>query len=65
MYFTDVVYFYICISSFLIHFLVISWWDYDIEFINKKGSSLDHIRKSITEFLITQVIDPKGEFYFR
>jgi uncharacterized membrane protein len=49
----------------LIHFLVISWWDYDIEFINKKGSSLDHIRESIAEFLITQVIDPKGEFHFR
>jgi hypothetical protein len=29
----------------LIHFLVISWQDYDIEFINKKGSSLEHIRE--------------------
>jgi hypothetical protein len=29
----------------LIHFLVISWQDYDVEFINKKGSSLEHIRE--------------------
>jgi hypothetical protein len=48
----------------LIHFLVISWQDYDVEFINKKGSILDHIRKKITEFLVTHVIDLKGEFQF-
>jgi hypothetical protein len=48
----------------LIHFLVISWQDYDIEFINKKGSSLEHIRERIAEFLITQVIDLKREFHF-
>jgi hypothetical protein len=29
----------------LIHFLLISWQDYDIEFINKNGSSLEHIRE--------------------
>jgi hypothetical protein len=44
----------------LIHFLVISWHDYDVEFINKKSSSLEHIKERIAEFLITQVIDPKG-----
>jgi hypothetical protein len=49
----------------LIHFLVISWQDYDVEFINKNGSSLEHIREKITEFLVMQVIDPKGEFYFK
>jgi hypothetical protein len=48
----------------LIHFLVISWQDYDVKFINKKGSNLEHIKEKIAEFLITQVIDPKGEFYF-
>jgi hypothetical protein len=32
--------------------------------INKKGSSLEHIRERIAEFLKTQVIDPKGEFHF-
>jgi hypothetical protein len=48
----------------LIHFLVISWQDYDVEFINKKGSSLEHIRERIAEFLVTQVIDTKGEFHF-
>jgi hypothetical protein len=48
----------------LIHFLVISWQDYDFEFINKNGSSLEHIRERIAEFLVTQVIDPKGEFHF-
>jgi hypothetical protein len=64
MYFTIIIYFYIYISSLLIHFLVISWQDYDVEFINKKGSSLEHIRERIAEFLITQVIDPKGKFHF-
>jgi hypothetical protein len=48
----------------LIHFLVISWQNYDVEFINKNGSSLEHIRERIAEFLVTQVIDPKGEFHF-
>jgi hypothetical protein len=48
----------------LIHFLVISWQDYDVEFINKKGSSLENIRERIAKFLVTQVIDPKGEFHF-
>jgi hypothetical protein len=48
----------------LIHFLVISWQDYDIEFINTNGSSLEHIRERIAKFLITQVINPKGEFHF-
>jgi hypothetical protein len=48
----------------LIHFLVISWQDYDVEFINKKCSSLEHIRERIAEFLVMQVIDPKGEFHF-
>jgi flagellar biosynthesis protein FliR len=48
----------------LIHFLVISWQDYYVEFINKNGSSLEHIRERIAEFLITQVIDLKGEFHF-
>jgi hypothetical protein len=48
----------------LIHFFVIAWQDYDVEFINKKDSSLEHIRDRIAEFLVTQVIDPKGEFHF-
>jgi hypothetical protein len=48
----------------LIHFLVISWQDYDVEFINKNGSSLEHFRDRIAEFLVTQVIDSKGEFHF-
>jgi hypothetical protein len=48
----------------LIHFHVISWQYYDIEFINKNDSSLEHIRERIAEFLVTQVIDPKGEFHF-
>jgi hypothetical protein len=48
----------------LINVLVISWQqDYDVEFINKKGSSLEHIRERIAEFLISQVINPKGEFH--
>jgi hypothetical protein len=48
----------------LIHFLVILWQDYDVDFINKNGFSLEHIRERIAEFLVTQVIDLKGEFHF-
>jgi Ulp1 family protease len=48
----------------LIHFLIISWQNYDVEFINKKGSSLEHIKERITESLVTQVIDSKREFHF-
>jgi hypothetical protein len=47
----------------LIHFLVISWQDYDTEFIKKNGCSLETSER-IAEFLVTQVIDPKGEFHF-
>jgi hypothetical protein len=35
----------------LIYFLVISWQDYDVEFINKNGYCLEHIRERIVEFL--------------
>jgi flagellar biosynthesis protein FliR len=49
----------------LIYFLVISWHDYAVEFINKNSSSLEYIRERIAEFLITQVIDSKGEFHFK
>jgi hypothetical protein len=48
----------------LIHLLVILWQDYDSEFVNKNGSSLEHIKERIAEFLIAQVINPKGEFHF-
>jgi hypothetical protein len=48
----------------LIHFPVISWQDYDVEFINKNGSSLEHTRERIAEFLVMQVTDLKGEFHF-
>jgi hypothetical protein len=62
MYFTIVVYFYICISSFVGTFSCYIVEDYDVKFINKKGSSLEHIRERISEFLVMQVIDPKEEF---
>jgi hypothetical protein len=65
MYFTIVIYFYTCISCFADTFLVISWQDYDVEYINKNGSSLEHTNERIAGFLVTQVIDPKGEFHFR
>jgi hypothetical protein len=48
----------------LIHFLIISCQDYDTEFINKNGSSLEHVSERIAEFLVMQIIDPKGEFHF-
>jgi hypothetical protein len=53
MYFTVVIYFYTCISSFA-----------DTFSCYKNGSSLEHIRERIAVFLITQAIDPKEEFYF-
>jgi hypothetical protein len=46
----------------LIHFLVISWQYCDVEFINKKGSSLENIREMIAEFLITQVLNQRENF---
>jgi hypothetical protein len=49
------------IFTYAFHLLLIH---YDVEFINKKSSNLENIRERIAEFLITQVIDPKGEFYF-
>jgi hypothetical protein len=48
----------------LIQFIVISWKEYGVEFINKNRSSLKHIKERIAEFLVPQVIDPKGEFHF-
>jgi hypothetical protein len=45
----------------LMHFLVISSQDYDVEFINKKGSSLEHIRErrggGISFFMNTKIKD--------
>jgi hypothetical protein len=64
MYFTIVFYFYTCISSFTDTFSCYIVKDYDVEFLNKNGSSLEHIKERIAEFLVMQVIDPKGEFHF-
>jgi hypothetical protein len=38
--------------------------DYQNTFINAVGSSVEHIRERLVAFIISQVISPKGEFYF-
>jgi hypothetical protein len=44
------------------HFIM--WRDYQNAFINVEDSSLEHIRKRLAAFIVSKVIDPKGEFYF-
>jgi hypothetical protein len=38
--------------------------DYKNAFINVQGSSLEHIRESLVEFIVSEVISRKGEFHF-
>jgi hypothetical protein len=44
------------------HFIV---EDYENAFINKAVSSLEHIRERLAVFIVSKVISPKKEFYFR
>jgi hypothetical protein len=37
--------------------------DYENAFRNVAGSSLEHIRERIVAFIISKVINPKGEFH--
>jgi hypothetical protein len=53
------------INLLLIHtsyFIV--WQDYKTAFRNATGSSLEHIRERLCMFIILEVINPKGEFYY-
>jgi hypothetical protein len=44
------------------HFIVCQ--DYETTFRNAAGSSLEHIRERLCMFIILEVINPKGEFYY-
>jgi hypothetical protein len=44
------------------HFIV--WQDYETAFRNAAGSSLEHIRERLCMFIISEDINPKGEFYY-
>jgi hypothetical protein len=44
------------------HFIM--WQDYQNTFINATGSSLEHFRERLVEFIILEIISPKGEFHF-
>jgi hypothetical protein len=44
------------------HFIM--WQDYQNAFINVAGSSFKHIRERVVVFIVSEVISPKGEFYF-
>jgi hypothetical protein len=53
------------INLLLIHTShLIVWQDYQNVFINVVGSSLEHIRKRLAAFIVSQVISPKEEFHF-
>jgi hypothetical protein len=40
------------------------WHDYETAFRNVGGSSLEHIRERLCMFIVSEVINPKGEFYY-
>jgi hypothetical protein len=44
------------------HFIV--WQDYETTFENAPGSTLEHIRERLCMFVISEVINQKGEFYY-
>jgi hypothetical protein len=48
------------------HLLLIhtSWQDYENGFINTQGSSLEDIRARLVGFIVSEVINQKGEFHF-
>jgi hypothetical protein len=44
------------------HFIV--WQDYETAFRNAASSSLKHIRERLCMFIVSEVINPNGEFYY-
>jgi hypothetical protein len=44
------------------HFIV--WQDYETAFRNASNSSLEHIRERLCMFIVSEVINSKGEFYY-
>jgi hypothetical protein len=53
------------INLLLIHtFYFIMWQDYEIIFRNAAGSNFEHIRDMLCMFIVSEVINLKGEFYY-
>jgi hypothetical protein len=53
------------INLLLIHtFHFIVWQDYETTFRNAVGSSLEHIRERLCMFIVSEVINLNGEFYY-
>jgi hypothetical protein len=53
------------INLLLIHtFHFIIWQDYETTFRNATGRSLEHIRERLRMFIVSEVINAKGEFYY-
>jgi hypothetical protein len=46
-------------------FLILSRQDYQNAFINVAGSTLKHIRERLAAFIVSEVISPNAEFYFK
>jgi uncharacterized membrane protein len=44
------------------HFIV--WQDYETAFSNAADSSLEYIRERLCMFIVSKIINPKGEFYY-
>jgi hypothetical protein len=44
------------------HFIV--WQDYENAFRNATGFGLKHIRERLCMFIVLEVINQKGEFYY-
>jgi hypothetical protein len=40
------------------------WQDYKTAFKNAAGSSLEHIRERVCMFIVSEVINSKGKFYY-
>jgi hypothetical protein len=47
---------------YISHFIV--WQDYETAFRNATCSNLEHIRERLCMFIISEVINPNGEFYY-
>jgi hypothetical protein len=44
------------------HFIM--WQDYETAFRNLAGSSLEHIRERLCMFIVSKVINQKGDFFY-
>jgi hypothetical protein len=44
------------------HFIM--WQDNETIFRNAAGSSIEHIREKLYKFMVSEVINSKGKFYY-